>query len=165
MKPFKLGPRFAELANIPGAIVPKQARTKAGKVKDWRYYGRILTRLFNRWIRLRDTTLLPDGSRIGSCITCRQIFTFEALQACHYIPSQYLGTRWHEKNVNAGCAHCNKWLEGNRTEYTKQLPKKWGEEVLDELAVAKKLNAQHPDVETLKLKIADYRFRLKGFPV
>jgi 5-methylcytosine-specific restriction endonuclease McrA len=125
--------------------------------------GKRLTIVFNRWIRFRDTTPTPNGGRIGKCITCGKFFTFERLQACHFIPSQHLGTRWHEKNVNAGCAHCNKWLEGNRVPYAENLPKKWDKDVLTELAVAKKLNAQHPDVETLKLKIADYSARLKEY--
>ncbi|MEO7778494.1 MAG: recombination protein NinG [Fibrobacteria bacterium] len=134
--------------------------------RNWWHYGVKLTRLFNRWIRYRDTQPILGGhARVGICITCRKPCSFEKLQACHFIPAQYLGTRWHEKNVNAGCAHCNKWLEGNRIEYAKWLPKKWGKDVLDELAVAKKLNAKHPDVETLKLKIKDYTERLKGFEV
>lgn len=161
-RPFKLGARFALLAQAKGAIVP-DAHQKNGKPKDWRYWGRRLTKVFNRWIRLRDTVgILGGHARIGKCITCGAVLSFEKLLACHYIPSQHLGTRWHEKNVNAGCAHCNKWMEGNRPAYTENLPKKWGAGVLVELAIAKKLNARHPDIESLKLMWADYTARVKA---
>ena len=146
--------------------IPKpgeRVRGNSKKVKDWRYYGEKLTKVFNRWIRFRDTRQLDNGDRMGLCITCRKPKMFDDLEACHYIPSQYLGTRWHEKNVNAGCAHCNKWLEGNRVEYAKEMPKKWEAGVLDELAVAKKLFAGHPSIEALKARIEDYKGRLKEF--
>lgn len=164
MKPFKLGPRFAYLAKVEGAILPGRKRGTAKKAdRDWRYYGRKLTVVFNRWIRYRDTRPTDDGGRVGICITWRKPVSFEKLQACHFIPAPSLGTRWHEKNVNAGCAHCNKWLEGNRIEYVKWIVKRWGKGVIDELAIAKKLFARRPEVETLKAQIADYTHRLKEF--
>jgi hypothetical protein len=164
MTGFTKADRYSIQQAAPNYLAkPGERKRKAGpRVKDWRFYGRKLTKVFNRWIRYRDTTP-AGGDRMGLCITCRKPKLFDALEACHFESSQFLGTKWDEQNVHAGCAYCNKWLEGNKVEYAKALIAKYGPGILDQIAVQKKLNAGHPDILTLQAKIADYTERLKAF--
>ena len=150
-------------------IIPKSFKKFVGSASafkkldglDWRKEGRTLTYWLHRWVRLRDTEVMTNG-RYGNCICCGRHKAFEQLEAGHFIRSRHMGTRWHEKNINAQCSYCNRWLGGNELKYREGLIKKYGPGIIDELEVEKKLNARHPDAIYLKLRAVRYRMLCEG---
>jgi len=126
------------------------------KVRDWRWFAGKLDKAFSKWIRYRDT---KDG--FGKCISCGKFKAYEELDAGHFIGRQHLGTRWDEKNVHAQCRYCNRFDEGNKGNYRAALVAKYGPDILDQLAVAKKLGARHPSITAMGFMILDYSTRVK----
>ena len=78
---------------------------------------------FSKWIRARDK----------KCSTCNSVNNLQA------------GHRWHavldfdEININAQCAGCNKWKQGNLAKYDDYLIGKYGIEVWNKLYKRKNL--------------------------
>lgn len=88
---------------------------------------RKLTPIFNRWVRLRDTTYAPFGDeRRGWCISCGTWKDFGELQAGHFVPANHYVHRYNPKNVNVQCISCNKWRHGNPFGYALGLREKYG---------------------------------------
>lgn len=112
-----------------------------------------LDRWFKLFIRLRD--------KDKPCISCGCWYTStNIMHAGHYHPSTHRGTRWHEKNVNGQCNSCNTYRGSNGAAYTIGLIKKYGQSVIDELAIAK---ARHPHFTRTDLEwmIAEYKQKAK----
>ena len=82
---------------------------------------------FQRWIRLRDVGKL--------CISCdTQLLDIRDFDAGHYYKAEiYLSVICNEVNVNGQCKYCNKYLHGNLIEYRKELIKRNGIEVVEQL--------------------------------
>jgi hypothetical protein len=89
-----------------------------------------LDAVFSQWIRLKDST--SDGQAV--CVSCQKVDSWKELQCGHYEPRQHLGTRWLEKNNHVQCYGCNVARKGNYPAYTRFMIRKYGVEVLDELA-------------------------------
>lgn len=79
----------------------------------------IADKVFSKYIRLRDSTRHPDGSRRGLCISCDRILivqnpdgTFNGnAQNGHYVGRGNHELRFDEYNCNLQCAHCNAWRD------------------------------------------------------
>ena len=82
-----------------------------------------LDTVFAMFIRLRDA--LPSGA--FKCISCGKLLPFEQSDCGHYINRQHMATRFNEKNCNAQCRHCNRFMEGNIQSYRRRLVAKYGE--------------------------------------
>jgi hypothetical protein len=112
---------------------------------------RTLTLWFNRYIRLRD--------KDRKCISCG-IRPVE--HAGHYYSTSqcpHPSMRFHEKNVNGQCCHCNTFNEGNRQGYRTGLIRKYGEQALTELEMCRTL-AKNKWTEFEYRALADH-YRLK----
>ena len=101
---------------------------------------RELVRLHSTYVRLRDA----DDNGNCRCITCPMVLPWKQMQAGHWQDRRKLGTRFHDKNVNAQCEHCNEFLGGRFNLYQQAIEYKY-------------------DIETVKLleKLANDRgFRI-----
>lgn len=85
--------------------------------------------LANRYARLRDCF----GSDGAACISCGEWKSFEELDGGHYIPTTTSSTRFDERNINAQCRQCNRFLHANLRGYFRGLEKKLGRSGLDDL--------------------------------
>lgn len=126
----------------------KEMKEKSRTKKD---YLKILTTVFNSYIRKRDEKL--------PCISCRAT-NVEEYHAGHYMPSTYSYLRFNELNVNKQCSKCNTHLRGNLLEYRKGLIKKIGVEFVEHLEEIKN-NKTNLDILQLKELILTYRKKYK----
>jgi len=110
---------------------------------------RKLDKRFSAWIRRRDSA---TNGNTGFCVTCEK---WAVLQAGHFIPRQYLATRWLETNVHGQCSACNCWGHGEQAEYYRALVKRYGQEVVDELMRLKRT--------TVKMHRSDYETLLEKY--
>lgn len=85
--------------------------------------------LTNKYSRMRDCF----GSEGTSCISCNQWHPFERLDGGHFIPTTTSALRFDERNVNAQCHRCNRFLHGNAANYYVGMVKKYGQGIVDEL--------------------------------
>lgn len=92
-------------------------------------------KIFSLYVRLRDCA---PGLQYAPCISCGKILHYKEMDAGHFIGRQHMSLRFDEKNVNAQCRYENRFNEGNKVEYAKGLQKKYGVDVLDYLAAAKR---------------------------
>lgn len=83
----------------------------------------------NEYVRRRDCF----GSGGAGCISCGLWFSYDELDAGHFIPTTVSSTRFDERNVHAQCRRCNRFLHGNIRGYFRGLEKKLGRDVLDDL--------------------------------
>ena len=86
-------------------------------------------RTINRYIRLRDC----KGNGGTNCISCNVWYEFSKLDAGHFIPITSSAVRFDEKNINAQCIKCNRYLHGNIRHYQKAMIVKYGKDVIQEL--------------------------------
>lgn len=85
--------------------------------------------LANRYARLRDCF----GKLGTNCISCEKWFLFEELDGGHFIPTTSSAIRFDERNINAQCRRCNRFLHGNPRHYAKGMVRKYGQDVVDDL--------------------------------
>ena len=105
-----------------GPELPKKKRRKKSdsqRLKD------TLDAIFSKYIRLRD-------NREG-CFTCGHNPGWKKLQNGHFVPRQYLETRFDERNCHAQCYACNMFYGGQPATYAKRLQDKYGQGVVEEL--------------------------------
>jgi len=76
---------------------------------------------FSKYIRLRDK----------KCYTCNTTST--KLQCGHFVPRQYLATRYDERNNHAQCFACNMFYAGQPATYAKNLIRDFGPGIVEEL--------------------------------
>ena len=82
-------------------------------------------RVFSLWIRAREK----------ACVTCGNK---NNLQAGHFESRSFNQLRYSEINVHTQCVGCNMFKSGNMAEYARFMIKKYGVEILDELAREKR---------------------------
>ena len=119
-----------------------------------------LQTIANRYARERDCF----GDTSTACISCGKWFPFEELDGGHYVPATatHSALRFDERNINAQCHKCNRFLHANLRGYFRGLEKKLGRDGLDDLEAAdgpKKWTKE--EIDELKLyykrKLADLR--------
>ena len=123
---------------------PSLSSLKRKKLPSLAKLKRDLDKKFSLFIRRRDA----NESGHGLCITCGE---FRLLQAGHFVPRQYLATRWLETNAHGQCAMCNCWGHGEQAEYYRSLVRKYGKVVPDGLLLMKHttVHMKRQDYETL----------------
>lgn len=114
--------------------------------------------LANRYARERDCF----GHSGTGCISCGEWTSFEKLDGGHYIPSTVSSTRFDERNINAQCHKCNRFLHANLRGYFRGLEAKLGRDGLDDLeSIAGPYKWTREELNALKLyykrKLADLR--------
>ena len=127
-----------------------------------------LQTIANRYARERDCF----GDTGAACISCGKWFPFEELDGGHYIPATatHAALRFDERNINAQCHRCNRFLHANLRGYFRGLEKKLGRDGLDDLEAAdgpKKWTKE--EIDELKLyykrKLADLRAGIGPEPI
>ncbi len=88
-----------------------------------------LQRTVNLYCRLRDC----KGEGGCNCISCGRWKCFADLDGGHFIKSTSSEVRYDERNINAQCQRCNRYLGGAERNYYDGMRKKYGQEVIDEL--------------------------------
>jgi hypothetical protein len=90
-----------------------------------------LDKIFSEYIRLRDS----DYKGNCKCISCgKEAPAFGgSIHAGHLFSRRYLATRFDEKNVNAQCAYCNTFLNGNQIKASRGVENKWGKGTVQEI--------------------------------
>lgn len=51
----------------------------------------------------------------------------------HFIPREFLGTKWDLRNNKPQCISCNRFKHGNLKVYERELIKEYGGGIIDEL--------------------------------
>jgi len=115
-----------------------------------------LWKLFSKYIRLRDR-FQDDYCR---CISCGSIHHWKAIQAGHFISRRHKAIKYDEQNVHSQCVVCNGFEEGNQYKYGLALIEKYGESIINDLQVRKKLN-KIPDRLWYQEQIKIYQEKLK----
>lgn len=79
---------------------------------------------FSKFIRWRDK---------GQCYTCKYKNDPKRLQCGHFVPRQYLATRYNEINNHAQCYACNMLFNGQPDIYAINLKRDFGNDIVEEL--------------------------------
>ena len=110
-----------------------------------------LDRVFSEFIRRRDS----DKNGFIKCYCCGKILHWKKAQNMHFIPRQHMATRFSETNCHSGCIRCNYYNNGNIEEYAIHLKKDYGENIIEELTLAKH--------RSVKISEAEYRIFIKYY--
>lgn len=111
-------------------VKPKLTLSKQKKIADeW----------FSRYIRYRDgqkfiNTDTGQEEWWCQCITCETWRPLVKMHAGHFQSRRYLIIRWDEFNVNAQCAGCNNFGNGEQYKYAKAIDLKYGGGTAETLA-------------------------------
>ena len=90
---------------------------------------------FSLYIRYRDSEK-RGGEYQASCITCDKWLPTKQMHAGHFQSRRYSSTRYDDENVNAQCAGCNTFNQGEQFKYSKAVDLKYGKGTADRLAKA-----------------------------
>jgi len=115
-----------------------------------------LDRVFSEFVRLRDS----NEFGYGQCISCGKIVFWENAHAGHFINRRHMSLRYNEKNVNLQCAGCNTFDEGNPGGYALGLVRKYNEQIISQLMIAKRQTKKFTQTE-LSEAIKYYRLKIK----
>lgn len=96
---------------------PKVSTRSVSKLK------KELDALFSRYIRY--SAIERDG--LVSCYTCSHRNEPKKMQNGHFVPRQYLATRFDEVNNHPQCFACNQLYNGQPSAYAARLEKEYGE--------------------------------------
>jgi len=121
----------------------KKRRSKRLIVKDR------VQKIANRYARLRDTKELGGAF----CISCLQWCEFDELDGGHFIPTTSSAIRFDERNINAQCIKCNRFMGGNVRHYLKGMIRKYGQKVVDELEAREHETYKWSESELLEIEI------------
>ncbi len=93
-------------------------KTRAWYKKNWADVW------FSRFIRERDK---------GQCYTCPNKNNPKKMQCGHFVPRQYLATRYDEINNHCQCYACNMLYNGQPSAYGKRLRDEYGAFIIEKL--------------------------------
>ncbi len=105
---------------------------------------------FSRFIRQRDK---------GHCYTCELSNNPKKMQCGHFIPRQYLATRYDEKNNHCQCYGCNMIFNGQPSVYAINLIQDYGDNIIKELEAKRQLIMK--DMPYKKIA-ADYKLKYES---
>lgn len=111
-----------------------------------------LDRVVSRYVRLADAN--KEG--VCTCFTCGAQKHFSKMQCGHFISRSHLGLRWELLNLKNQCSNCNVSLNGNLSEYEKNL-NKGTVEYLREAAH----QVYKPTISELKELLASFQEKLR----
>lgn len=81
-----------------------------------------LDKLFSQFIRMRDA----DEYGMVKCYTCPKTDHWKKMQCGHFVPRQYLATRFDEMNCHSQCYACNMLYNGQPSAYARLLEREYG---------------------------------------
>lgn len=109
---------------------PRIKRKSPNKAKSLSALKKELDQAFGRYIRARDK---------HTCYTCGRVMEPTKSQAGHFVPRQYLATRYDERNVHCQDYSCNVLFNGQPTAYACHLIVDYGREIIEELEAKRKI--------------------------
>jgi hypothetical protein len=121
--------------NEHGQLVPKAERKQKVSTKPKKKQISIpklkkaVQAKANLYARLRDCF----GDAGTGCISCGKWTSFEKLDGGHFIPTTSSAIRFDERNINAQCQRCNRFLHSNPRHYLRGMYAKYGEDVVHDL--------------------------------
>lgn len=115
---------------------------------------------FSIFIRTRDSQ--PYEGRAFKCISCGRVLPIEQADCGHYVNRSHMSVRFNEKNCNAQCRHCNRFMEGNIQDYRKGLIGKIGLQQVELIESMKNLTNKISTFE-LELLAKHYKEETKKF--
>lgn len=139
------------ITNNMGTPIPKE-KDKKVKKKSISFYKKKLDSVFSKYIRARDKHI---------CYTCDRRMESNQSQNGHFVPRQYMATRYHEKNCHAQCYACNMLYNGQPSAYAQRLKNDYGEHIIDELE-RNRHEVFKVDVSWYLTEIARYEEELKS---
>lgn len=107
------------------------------KHKSLKYYKARADRLFSLWVRQRDAV---DG--VCRCITCNTPHSWRSIHCGHFMSRRHEGTRYHEKNANSQCVHCNTFDQGRQYEHGLAIDGKHGRGTARKLNIMAKISCK-----------------------
>jgi len=141
-------------------LVLRMRITEKGKMKKPNLKAK-LDRVFSEYIRLRDTEgHTKDG--FFKCVSCGQIKPYSQADCGHYIGRQHMATRFNELNCWAQCRKCNRFEEGRKADYRRNLVDRIGEDKVLLLEASQRNTAKISDFEYEEL-IKFYQQKIKEF--
>lgn len=116
-------------------ISDKKAMEKVLKVKSLSTLKADLQKLFNTFIRLRDTKR-SNGQDFFICISCGDPKGLDQMNAGHLYPvGSNESIRYDEDNCHGQCIACNLHKHGNQLAYYKNLVHRIGQSKVDMLDI------------------------------
>jgi hypothetical protein len=142
----------------------KKIEKLLGKKKSAATLTAELQKIFNTYIRLRDTKY-NKGQPYFICISCKKEKALDEMHAGHFFAvGSFPNLRFHEHNVNGQCRYCNYFKHGNPVAYQKNLILKIGQENFDKLdsAAGMRFSKRMPFelevlIETYKQKVEELK--------
>lgn len=119
-------------------------------------YKNKLDRIFSEYIRLRDA----DNNGYIRCISCGKVVFWKDADNGHFINRKHMSLRFSETNCNAQCRSCNRFDEGNMTGYNIGMIKKYGQQTVNLLILAKNQQNKISDAE-YQILIKNYQQKIK----
>ena len=107
--------------------------------------------LFSRYVRLRDCLLTTDSYEYAECVSCHRTLPINELDAGHFIPKKN-ANYFSERGVNAQCQSCNRFHSGRQLEYRREIIRRYGEGVDEELEEEARQEKRFTIKELEKLK-------------
>lgn len=125
----------------------KTAKRSVSKLK------KDLDKIFSQFIRQRGAS--HDGTT--SCYTCGLKRHWKELQCGHFVPRQYLATRYDEINCQPQCYACNMLYNGQPSAFAIRLKREFGDNIIDRLERDRRSIVKDFPYEA---KIAEYKEKL-----
>lgn len=113
-----------------------------------------LDSIFSTYVR----TKYAKNGRL-QCYTCPKSGTIAELQNGHFVPRQYLRTRWDERNCRPQCYACNLLYNGQPSRFAANLIKEYGEGIIQELEKDRMIPVKL-DIQWYETEIKKYQDRL-----
>lgn len=99
------------------------------KVKSVSKLKKELDRVFSIFIRQRDK---------GKCYTCGLKKPWKEMQNGHFVPRQYLSTRYSEVNCHCQCYACNMLYNGQPSAFAQNLKRDYGDSIIQDLELQRR---------------------------
>lgn len=125
------------------------------KTKSLSKYKKELDSIFSKYIRERDK---------GECYTCGLKRLPKEMQAGHFVPRQYLATRFDEINVHCQCYSCNMLYNGQPSAYALRLERDYGKGTVERLEASRQVTTKL-SIPWYQEKIQEYTKKLLTFSI
>lgn len=112
---------------------------------------------FSLYIR---TKFSKDG--LVSCYTCPRRAPIKEMQNGHFVPRQYLKTRWDERNCRPQCYACNILYNGQPSRFAERLIAEYGPDIIQELERDRMIPAKL-DIQWYETEVKRYQDKLSTY--
>lgn len=135
-----------------GSKLARKPRIEKAKAKSISRLKKAADAIFSLYIRTRDG---------GQCYTCPNKNEIKRMQNGHFVPRQYMATRYDETNNHCQCYACNMLYNGQPSAYAARLKRDFGEDVVEKLESRRKEILRLPPeyyegiISTYKQKLAE----------